>query len=138
MLSGVVFGRKKRRGSKGPHAEGDLFVSRVREGGKSDRQALSLRLHRDVMKKLRWTVGDFVILRFGDDSATEIILDRVDGPEHLGMRLCGDDSKAHAHGTVRFAMETDTLNAIFAPGMTSFLASFCEVRRTVCAVFVRD
>ena len=136
MLTAVVFGRKKQRGSKGPYADGDLFVSRVKEGGKSDREALSVRVHGNVMKRLRWIIGDFVTLRFGDESATQIILERVDGPKQSGMRLCANTSKTHAHGTVRFAADKAILDAIFGE-VSSFPASFYEANGTSC-VFLRD
>ena len=136
MLTSVLFGRKRDRGSQGPWADGDLLVSRVKEGGKSDREALSVRVHQDVMKRLRWIIGDYVTLRFADESATQIILDRVDGPGNFGMRLCGDKKKSNVHGTVRFAADKSLLNAIFRQ-QQSFQASFYEAVGTSCT-FVRD
>lgn len=136
MLSTLVFGRKRNRGSQGPQADGDLFVSRVKQGSKSGREDLSVRVHADVMKRLRWIAGDYVQLRFGDDQATQIVLQRVEGAKQGGMRLCASTGKSSAHATVRFSADKGVLDEIFKDGM-SFLASFYEAEGTA-ATFIRD
>lgn len=135
MLTEIVFGRKTTR-ERGAIADGDLLVSRVKEGGKDIRHALSVRVHSDVMKKLRWIIGDFVTLRFGDEAATQIILNRVDGPKQFGLRLCGDPKKGGGHGTIRFSATEEQLDHIFGE-TTSFPASLYEHKGTACT-FLRD
>lgn len=136
MLSGLVFGRKRHRGACGPKADGDLFVSRVKQGSKSGREDLSVRVHGDVMKRLRWIPGDYVMLRFADDQATQIVLQRVEGAKNGGMRLGASTAKASAHATVRFSADQAVLDAIFKDDM-SFVASFYEAEGTA-ATFIRD
>lgn len=137
MVTEMFFGRKTTRG-RGVSADGDLLVSRVKEGGKDIRHALSLRVHSDVMKKLRWIIGDFVTLklRLDDDEATQIVLTRVDGPKQFGMRLCGDPKHGGGHGTIRFSATQEQLDEIFGEA-TSFTASLYEQTGTACT-FIRD
>lgn len=85
MLAGLDFGRCKRSGHTCSTAACDALFSRVRETG--DRESLSIRLHEDVMRRLRWMLGDYVRLKPKDDSGNTWVVYRVAGPKDGGLKL---------------------------------------------------
>ncbi|NBW15389.1 MAG: hypothetical protein EBR82_46075 [Caulobacteraceae bacterium] len=123
MLTGIVFGRRKPGGNGGVHASVDLFMSRVME--RQGRECLSMRLHGDVMRRLRWMMGDYVRLRPEDDGQKWVV-ERVSGPKQGGMKITSASGKSYGHGNVRFTVDAEVLNEVFRDHGSSFTATMCD------------
>jgi hypothetical protein len=142
-LSEMDFGRVGPGGGLRDTATAEALFSRVREGGKSQkalrREALSVRLHEDVLDKLRWMVGDYIRVKPMDDDGTQWKIYRVSGPTEGGIRLTrsGDKESRSRSGTSRFTMPTPVLDAIFKNGSKHFTASMVDSNRTE-AIFLAD
>jgi hypothetical protein len=134
MITGIVFGRRKPGGHGGIHANSDLLVSRVNE--REGRECLSIRLHGDVMRRLRWIYGDYVVLRPEDDGQKWIV-ERVGGPKQGGMKLTAASGKSSNHANVRFTVEQDVLDEVFGSEDTSFTCTLCDSNGSQ-AVFLKD
>lgn len=134
MLTGIVFGRRAAGGKGSVTANSDLLVSRVAEN--KGRESMTIRLHSDVMRRLRWIVGDYVILRPEDDGQKWII-ERVSGAKHGGLKITSASGKSSQHGRVSFTVDADVLNEVFPGEETSFTATLCDSGGNE-AVFLRD
>jgi len=135
MLSGLDFGRCKRSGHTCSTASCDALFSRVRETG--DRESLSIRLHEDVMRRLRWMLGDYVRLKPKDDSGDTWVVYRVAGPKEGGLKLSRSGEKTSNHATARFTVDKSVLEHIFKTEDRFFTATMYESEGND-AVFVRD
>lgn len=135
MLDGMVFGRCKRGGYTTATGSADALFSRVREA--KNRESLSLRLHEDVLRRLRWMLGDFVQLKPVGDEGKQWIVCRVPGPKDGGMKLSRSGDKASNSATVRFSIDTKVLDHIFKNGDRFFTATLCDSTGTE-AVFLAD
>lgn len=99
---------RKSRGGRAPGPKSDLRVYHTRERGPNGRFSVGIRVSENVMRRLRWIVGDYVRAAFDDTSKTWS-LRRV--TDDTGNRLSGQGRKDGA-GTVRFAVDEDAL-AVF-------------------------
>jgi hypothetical protein len=135
MLEGLVFGRCKRGGYATATSACDALFSRVRES--TNREALSVRLHGDVLRRLRWMLGDYVTLKAGDKDGKQWIVCRVAGPKDGGMKLSRSGDKTSHSATTRFAVDAAVLNQIFKEGERYFTATLCDSTGTD-AVFLAD
>lgn len=134
MLTGMVFGRRAAGGKGSITANSDLLLSRASE--KKGRETMSIRLHEEVMRRLRWIIGDYVILRPEDDGQKWII-ERVSGPKDGGLKITTASGKSSNHGRVSFTVDIEVLNEVFPGGETSFTATLCDTSGNE-AVFLRD
>lgn len=135
MLEGLVFGRCKRGGYTTATGACDALFSRVRET--KNRESLSVRLHEDVLRRLRWMLGDYVMLKPGDNDGKQWIVCRVAGPKEGGMKLSRSGDKAANSATVRFTIDSSVLDHIFKDGERYFTATLCDSTGTE-AVFLAD
>lgn len=135
MLEGMVFGRCKRGAYTTATGSADALFSRVKETNK--RESLSVRLHEDVLRRLRWMLGDFVQLKPVGNDGKQWIVCRVAGPKDGGMKLSRSGDKAANSATVRFSISTEVLNHIFKNGERYFTATLCDSTGTE-AVFLAD
>lgn len=133
-MKGLVFGRRSPGGHGGATANSDCLFSRVAD--KVNREALTVRIHADVMRKLRWMVGDYVVLR-PDEDFEKWSLERVNGPKQGGIKLTTASGKSSAHGRASFTIEGDVLDLIFGKENRSFTATLCDQTGNE-AVFVRE
>ena len=97
---------------------------------------MTLRMHADVMKRLRWIIGDYVLLKPDDDGKTWVV-ERVSGPKNGGLKITTASGKSSQHGRVSFTVDAEVLNEIFSNGETSFTATLCDSNGNA-ATFVRD
>jgi len=134
MLSGIVFGRRAPGGNGGATANSDLLISRISEN--RGRESMTVRIHGDVMRRLRWIVGDYIVLKPEDDGQ-KWVLERVGGPKQHGLKITSASGKSSQHGRVSFTVDGDVLNQVFADESTSFTATLCESNGNE-AVFLRD
>jgi hypothetical protein len=134
MLNGLVFGRSKRGGHSTPTASCDALFSRVKEN--NDRESLSIRIHQDVMRRLRWMLGDYVMLR-PEDNGQKWVVYRVPGPKEGGLKLSRSGEKSSQHATVRFSVEKDVLEEIFKTDDRYFTATLCDSQGNE-AIFLPD
>lgn len=134
MLTGLVFGRRGPGGNGAMSATSDLLVSRIAEH--RGRESMTIRLHADVMRRLRWIVGDYVILKPEDDGEKWVI-ERVSGPKHQGLKITTASGKSSQHGRVSFTVDADVLDKVFPNGHTSFTATLCDSSGNE-AVFLKD
>lgn len=133
MLTGLVFGRRSPGGNGATSANSDLLISRIAEN--KGRESMTVRLHCDVMRRLRWIVGDYVVLKPEDDG-TKWIIERVSGPKHKGLKITTASGKASQHGRVSFTVDGDVLDEVFG-NETSFTATLCDSNGNQ-AVFLKD
>ena len=117
-----------------PTASCDALFSRVREG--TDRESLSIRIHQDVMRRLRWMLGDYVKLRPEDDGQRWVIY-RVPSAKEGGLKLSRSGEKSSNHATVRFAVDKKVLDYIFKTDDRFFTATMCDSKGNE-AVFLPD
>lgn len=134
MLNGMVFARRSAGGNGGATASSDLLVSRISEH--RGRESMTVRLHSDVMRRLRWIVGDYIVLRPEDDGQKWII-ERVSGPKQQGLKITMASGKTSQHGRVSFTVDGKVLDEVFQNGETSFTATMCDSSGNE-AVFLRD
>jgi hypothetical protein len=134
MLTGMVFGRRTPGGNGGVTANSDILVSRIAEH--KGRESMTVRIHADVMRRLRWIVGDYVLLRPEDDGKKWVV-ERVSGPKHGGLKITSASGKSSQHGRVSFTVDTEVLDEVFSGGESSFTATLCESSGNE-AVFARD
>jgi hypothetical protein len=97
---------------------------------------MTARIHSDVMKRLRWIVGDYIVLK-PDDEGQKWVLERVNGPKQQGLKITTASGKASQHGRVSFTVDGDVLDQVFVGGETSFTATMCDSSGNQ-AVFLRD
>ncbi|NBW20017.1 MAG: hypothetical protein EBR82_69810 [Caulobacteraceae bacterium] len=97
---------------------------------------MTVRIHGDVMRRLRWIVGDYIVLKPEDDGQ-KWVLERVGGPKQHGLKITSASGKSSQHGRVSFTVDGDVLNQVFADESTSFTATLCESNGNE-AVFLRD
>lgn len=133
MLTGMVFGRRSGGGNNAATANSDLLLSRISEN--RGRESMTVRIHSDVMKRLRWIVGDYIVLRPEDDGQKWVI-ERVSGPKQHGLKITSASGKASRHGRVSFTVDAEVLNEVFNGGETSFTATLCDSNGNE-AVFLR-
>lgn len=131
MLDGLVFCRKKPGGNGGAAANSDALFSRVQDNKTAE--SLSLRINKDVMRRLRWMIDDYVVLSVYDNGQRWVVK-RVPGPKQMGMKISGKDG---GHGTVRFTADAEALDLIFAGDNRSFTATLCD-NDGEAAVFLKD
>ncbi len=134
MLTGMVFGRRSAGGNGSATATSDLLLSRISEH--RGRESMTVRIHSDVMKRLRWIVGDYIVLK-PDDEGQKWVVERVSGPKQQGLKITTASGKASQHGRVSFTVDGDVLNQVFPGGETSFTATMCDSSGNQ-AVFLRD
>jgi hypothetical protein len=134
MLTGMVFGRRSAGGANAATATSDLLVSRISEH--RGRESMTVRLHSDVMRRLRWIVGDYIILKPEDDGQKWVI-QRVSGPKQQGLKITTASGKNSQHGRVSFTVDGRVLDEVFSSGEASFTATMCDSSGNE-AVFLRD
>jgi hypothetical protein len=134
MLTGLVLGRRSPGGNGAVSRTSDLLVSRIAEH--KGRESMTIRLHADAMRRLRWIVGDYVVLKPEDDGQKWVI-ERVSGPKHKGLKITTASGKSSPHGRVSFTVDADVLNEVFPNGDTSFTATLCDSSGNQ-AVFLKD
>ena len=134
MLTGMVFGRRSAGGNGSSTASSDLLVSRIAE--QKGRASMTVRIHSDVMRRLRWIVGDYIVLKLEDDGQKWVI-QRVSGPKQQGLKITTASGKASQHGRVSFTVDESVLNEVFPDGDTSFTATMCDSSGNE-AIFLRD
>jgi hypothetical protein len=96
---------RKSRGGRASGPKSDLRVYSTTESG-GNRYSIGIRVSAEVMKRMRWLVGDYVRASF-DDATMEWSLRRV--ADESGNRLSSQGRKAGGDGTVRFAVDADGL-----------------------------
>ena len=134
MLTGMVFGRRSAGGNGSATASSDLLLSRIAE--QKGRASMTVRIHSDVMRRLRWIVGDYIVLKLEDDGQKWVI-QRVSGPKQQGLKITTASGKASQHGRVSFTVDESVLNEVFPDGDTSFTATMCDSSGNE-AIFLRD
>jgi hypothetical protein len=132
MLDGVVFCRRTAggRGSASSHSE--VLFSRVKDS--KSRDSLSVRFNGDVMKKLRWMVGDYVVA-YPKDEGARWVFERVQGPQQGGIRICSGSSTSGS-GVCRFTHENDVLDVLFRDGNKQFAGTLCDSQGNKAIVLV--
>lgn len=134
MLNGIVFGRRSPGGSGGATANSDLLITRVSEN--KGRESMTIRIHADVMRRLRWIVGDYIVLKPEDDGQKWVV-ERVSGPKQQGLKITTASGKSSQHGRVNFTVDCNVLDEVFTDNSTCFTATLCDSNGNE-AVFLRD
>jgi hypothetical protein len=134
MLTGIVFGRRSPGGNGGATADSDLLISRISEH--RGRESMTIRIHADVMRRLRWIIGDYIVLKPGDDGQKWVV-ERVNGPKNQGLKITTASGKSSQHGRVSFTVDSEVLDEVFSGDSTSFTATLCDSSGNE-AVFLRD
>lgn len=134
MLTGMIFGRRAAGGKGSATANSDLLVTRIAET--KGRESMTIRLNGDVMRRLRWMIGDYVLLKTEEDG-DKWVVERVSGPKNGGLKITRSSGKGSPHGRVSFTVDSAVLDEVFKDGDTSFTATMCDSSGNE-AVFLRD
>jgi hypothetical protein len=134
MLTGMVFGRRSAGGNGSATASSDLLLSRISE--QKGRASMTVRIHSEVMRRLRWIVGDYIVLKPEEDGQKWVI-ERVSGPKQQGLKITTASGKGTQHGRVSFTVDASVLDEVFSDGETSFTATMCDSSGNA-AIFLRD
>jgi len=97
---------------------------------------MTVRIHADIMRRLRWIVGDYIVLK-PEDEGQKWVLERVSGPKQHGLKITTASGKASQHGRVSFTVDESVLDEVFSDGEASFTATMCDSSGNE-AVFLRD
>jgi hypothetical protein len=130
----MVFGRRSAGGNGSATASSDLLLSRISE--QKGRASMTVRIHSEVMRRLRWIVGDYIVLKPEEDGQKWVI-ERVSGPKQQGLKITTASGKGTQHGRVSFTVDASVLDEVFSDGETSFTATMCDSSGNA-AIFLRD
>lgn len=117
MVESMTFAAQKK--GWGAHClGGDIYVSCNSAG--SEKQSLCIRFSEQTLDKLRWRIGDRVILHLDKegDSATWTIT-RASDDDTNGLKISGN-GRDHGIGSVRRRLSDEQADFVFGPSKAGY------------------